>query len=122
MSRRHARGSGRFLALTVVSCLWLAQALAGSREVDVDRVTGFGGTLLVPGTYTLVWKDGGDRALLEVTIRSGKKVLASAPGRRVQLDRPAADDAIVYRTDGNGTRRISRILFAARKEAIEVGG
>jgi hypothetical protein len=100
----------------------LTQALAGSREVDLDRVTGFGGTLLVPGAYTLVWKDGGDGADLEVTIRSGKKVLASAPGRRVQLDRPAADDAIVYRMDGNGTRSISRILFASRKEAIEVGG
>ena len=120
MSSRHGRALAGILAFVVLSGFCWTQALAGSREVKLDRVTSFGGALVPPGAYTLVWKDNGDRTSVEVTIRSGKNALASVPGKRIQLARPATDDGIVYETDGNGTRSIARILFAARQEAIEV--
>lgn len=120
MSSRYGRALNGILVFVLLSGFAWTQALAGSRAVKLDRVTAFGGALVPPGTYTLVWKDNGDRASVEVTIRSGKKALASVPGRRIQLERPAVDDGIVYETDGNGTRSIARILFAAEQEAIEV--
>src|SRR5262245_47242967 len=55
MSIRHDGTLGRFLVLGVLCALSHPQVVAGTRQLNLERVTHFGGTLLPPGPYTLAW-------------------------------------------------------------------
>jgi hypothetical protein len=114
------RTTQRFLgavALAAAGLVATSPALAGSREVRLSHDVTLQGTVIPAGTYTLKWKDDGSDAV-ELTVRSGRNVVARATGARVALPVPARYDAVVLERAENGARELSRIVTAGRRDAI----
>src|SRR5262245_9635047 len=107
------------LLLGVVAVAGATAARGGdSREVNLRDEAVLQGKTIPSGTYTLGFQESGER--VDVTLRSGKKTLATAAARRVSLERASEFDGIAFRTGENGSREIVRILFAGKKEALEI--
>jgi len=106
-----------FLALGAVALLSVFPALAGHREVRLNQEVKLQGAVIPAGIYTLRWKDDGTAAV-EVSVLSGRNVVARATGAKVSLDRASHYDAVVFQLDGSGGRELSRIVTAGRKDAI----
>ena len=102
------------LAATLLSA---APALAAHREVRLSHDVKLQGNVIPAGIYTLQWKDEGAPGI-EVTVRSGRNVVARATGTKVVLDKTAPQDAVVFQLDGQGGRELSRIVSAGRRDAI----
>ena len=103
--------------LLAAALLSAAPALAAHREVRLSHDVKLQGSVIPAGEYTLQWKDEGAPAI-EVTVLSGRNVVARATGTKVVLDKAALQDAVVYQIDGQGGRELSRILSGGRREAI----
>jgi hypothetical protein len=78
------------------------------------------GTEVSPGTYEVSWESHSPVATL--TIRKGKKVVATTDGQWVERDVTYDKNAVVYETAGSGLRRIIELRFAHRHQALVVGG
>jgi hypothetical protein len=107
----------RIAALLAAALLSVPSALAAHREVRLGHDVKFQGHVIPAGIYSLQWKDDGSDGV-EVTVLSGKNVVARATGTKVPLDQASHYDAVVFQLDGNGARELSRILTAGRKDAI----
>jgi hypothetical protein len=51
----------------------------------------------------------------------GKKVVATAPARVVDLNQPTRSDSTVVKSNGNGSRALQQIRFAGKKFVLELG-
>jgi hypothetical protein len=76
------------------------------------------GTEVTPGTYQVSWESRSTVATL--TIRKGKKVVATTDGKWVERDVTYDKNAVVYDTAGSGLRRIIELRFAHRHQALVV--
>lgn len=115
MSRTAKRFVGA--AIAAAGLLAVSPAIAGSREVRLSQDVKLQGTVIPAGTYTLRWKDDGADAV-ELTVRSGRNVVARATGTRVGLPAASRYDALVLQLGDGGQRELSRIVTAGRKDAI----
>jgi hypothetical protein len=110
------------LAKTVV--LGLAVLLASSAfasnkgSLQVLEAFEVSGQSLAPGDYQLRWDGTGSN--VEVSFMQGKKEIAKAWAKVVELDKaPAYDSAIVDHDGGKAT--VSQIRFAGKKYALAIG-
>src|SRR5512145_1059568 len=107
-------------AATLIAAALLSTALpalAANREVTLRQEVKLQGNVIPAGVYTLRWKDDGGSGV-EVTVLSGRNVVARATGSKVELDKASPHDAVVFHLDENGARELSRILSAGRRDAI----
>jgi len=107
----------RVATLLAAALLSAVPALAAHREVRLNHDVKLQGNVIPAGIYTLQWTDEGAPGF-EVTVRSGRNVVARATGTKVVLDRAASQDAVVFQLDGQGGRELSRIVSAGRRDAI----
>jgi hypothetical protein len=117
MIRTKQRFLGTLVALGAVALVSAFPALAGNREVRLRQEVKLQGSVIPAGIYTLRWRDDG-ADVVELTVLSGKNVVARATGTRVSLDQAAYHDAVVFQLGADGERELSRILTAGRKDAI----
>jgi hypothetical protein len=87
---------------------------------DFPYAGALAGTEVAPGTYTVSWESHSTVATL--TIRKGKKVVATTDGQWVERDVTYDKNAVVYESAGGGLRRIIELRFAHRRQALVVGG
>jgi hypothetical protein len=88
-------------------------ALAVSSPVNV------GGKQIAAGEYSIQWEGSGPN--VEASIMKGKKVVASAPARIVELNQSAPSDSAVLKTNENGSRELAQARFSGKKFALEFG-
>jgi hypothetical protein len=89
-----------------------------SGKMSVPDAVQVGSTRLAPGDYNVKWTGTGDN--LEITILKGKNVKATAEGKLVELEAPAASNAIVTKSTGSAVRALDQIQFNDRKEALQL--
>ena len=77
------------------------------------------GTKLKAGDYKLEWDGTGPN--VEVSIMQGKKVLAKAPAKVVDLSSPSANNAAVVKKNDDGSASLAGARFAGKKFALELG-
>src|ERR1035437_7951701 len=110
------------LAKTVV--LGLAVLLASSAfasnkgSLQVREAVEVNGQQLAPDDYQLRWD--GTGANVEVSFMQGKKEVAKASSKVVELDRASAYDAAVV-DHASGKAAVSEVRFAGRKYALAIG-
>jgi hypothetical protein len=111
--------TSRFAGSVLVAATFLSTlpALAGNREIRLRQEVKLQGNVIPAGIYTLRWKDDGAEAI-ELTVLSGRNVVARATGTRLPLPQASLHDAVVFQLGSDGERELSRILTAGRKDAI----
>lgn len=89
----------------------------GSLQI-VDPVQ-LNGKELAPGNYIVTWQ--GEGPNVDLRISRGKKEVATAEAKLVQLDKKADQDAAEVNTS-SGTRELTAMRFAGSKVELEVVG
>ena len=119
------------LALAILSLANVAAFADGSRHVQLNNPASLSGTQLDAGKYKVSWETrspevaGPSKASLEanhpdvtVTFSKGNKVLVTAHGRLVDRAGDYNRDAVVYRTNPDGSLTITEIRFRNLKQVI----
>ncbi|MGH9642150.1 MAG: hypothetical protein ACRD3Q_06955 [Terriglobales bacterium] len=111
------------LAKTVV--LGLAVLLAtgafastNKRSLHLDQAVQINGQQIAAGDYSVRWEGAGPS--VEVSVMRGKKEVAKASAKLVELDRAPSYDQVVL-SNTNGTRAVSQLRFGGKKTALEIG-
>jgi hypothetical protein len=111
------------LAKTMVLglALLLATGAFASNKTSLhfDETVDVNGQQLPAGNYQVRWTGTGSN--LELSFMQGKKELAKASAKMVDLDNPSSSDAAVI-DHANGKAAISQIRFAGKKSAISLSG
>src|SRR2546427_13206828 len=81
-----------------------------------DSVVTPNGTEIPAGVYEVTYKSHSPTAT--VTFTQSKRVVATVDGKWVDRDAEYKNNAIVYRTNPEGTRTLLEIRFAGRKQAL----
>lgn len=76
------------------------------------------GTQLKAGEYNVQWEGTGPD--VEVSILQGKKVLAKATAKIVELKARAQNDSAVVNNNTDGTSSLSEVHFAGKTTALEL--
>jgi len=108
---------GLLLGLALLLATSAFAANKGSLQVS-DEVT-VSGKQLARGEYTVKWEGNGPN--VELNILQGKKVVATAPARLIDLSRSADGDSAVVRKNDDGSRTLAEIRFAGKKYALALG-
>jgi hypothetical protein len=90
---------------------------ANKGSFQLQHPASVAGKQLASGTYTVRWDGSGDQ--VEVKIYQGKNVVASAPARMVNIQRPGPSDSTVMNTGSDGTYSISQIRFGGKNYALD---
>ncbi len=106
------------IALVVLALAATSSFAAGPRTLALDDDVHLNGTEIRSGTYKLRLLEEGNRVTVEV--RKGKRIVASAPARFEQRERPAAYDGVVYRENGDGEPAIAEIWFAGENKVVVI--
>ncbi|HXB54538.1 MAG TPA: hypothetical protein VN461_07120 [Vicinamibacteria bacterium] len=115
MTKKHVAG----LVPAVTLCLATLAVGASSRQsvtVELPEATALNGTQLSAGTYTISWM--GEGPEVAVTVKKSGKVVAETRGKLVDIGRKAEEDAVVVRTDGGGSKTLTKVQFGGRKSAL----
>jgi len=110
------------VAKTVV--LGLAVLLASSAfasnkgSLQVGEPFEVSGQQLAPGEYQLRWDGTGSN--VEVSFMQGKKEVAKASAKVVELEKASAYDSAVV-DNSNGKATVSELRFAGKKYALAIG-
>jgi hypothetical protein len=111
------------LAKTVVLglALLLATGAFASNKTSVhfDEAVDVNGQQLPAGNYNVHWTGSGSN--LELSFLQGKKEVAKASAKMIDLDNRSAEDAAVIDHTG-GKAAVSQIRFAGKKSAISLTG
>ena len=109
------------VAVALVCSLAAVALAAPSREIVVREGTSLGGTEVPKGAYQLTGKENGTPGEVDVMIKKGATILASAKGRIETRDEAAKEDGVAYRSD-NGGKQIAEIRTAGKKDVIVISG
>jgi hypothetical protein len=77
------------------------------------------GQQLAAGQYNVSWEGSGSN--VQVNILQGKKVVAKASGRVVDLSQSPNYDSAVVKKNADGTRSLTEIRFSGKKQALAIG-
>ena len=76
------------------------------------------GQQLAAGDYQVIWAGSGDN--VQLSIMQGKKEVAKATAKLVQLDgKPNYDTSVIDHSSGKAA--LSEIRFAGKKDALQIG-
>ncbi len=110
------------LAKTVVlglAVLLVSSAFASNKgSLQVREPFEINGQQLAAGEYQLRWEGTGSN--VEVSVMQGKKEVAKASAKVIELEKSSSfDSAVVDHTNGKAT--ISQVRFAGKKYALALG-
>ena len=105
------------LALLLATSAFAGDAHKGSVQFFND--VQLNGKQLPAGEYQVKWEGTGNN--VELSILRNNKVLATAPAQLVDLSQKPSSNAALINNNTDGTRSISQIRFAGKKQALEVG-
>jgi len=106
----------RCLTLTLFALTLSISAFAATKSVLLSSDTTLNGQKLKAGEYKVDYQVNGQNA--EVKFMKDKKVVASATGQVVTLDKPANDSTIQRSSNPDGTSSITEIQFEKEKSAV----
>ena len=111
------------LAKTVVlgvAVLLASSAFASNRgSLQIREACEVNGQQLAPGDYQVRWE--GTGANVEVSFMKGKKEVAKAAGKIVNLDQASQYDSSVL-DHASGKTTVSEVRFAGKKYALALSG
>jgi hypothetical protein len=107
------------LGLGLVLLLASAAFAAGKGNLQLSHPVTANGVQLQAGDYTVAWEGTGPD--VEVSFMQGKKVVAKAPARIVDMDKPANRSAALVDTKDDGTSSLQGIRFEGKKYTLELG-
>jgi hypothetical protein len=103
-----------------LALLLASSAFAASKaNLVLNNPTNLNGTKLKPGEYKLQWDGTGPE--VQVSFLQGKKVVAKAPAKVVDLSAPSQNDAAVVTKNDDGTTNLSSVRFQGKKFALDLG-
>lgn len=115
-TNRYFRHFTRVLAIFLVASL---PAFAkNSRSLKLLHSATLNGTEIAAGDYQVSWESHSPD--VTVTLK-GRHVIATAQGQWVERDAKYEEDAVVYETNGDGSRTLLEIRFAGMKQALVFG-
>lgn len=108
-------------SLVVGLALLLATAAfaANRGSLAVQEPVSVAGQQLPAGEYHVQWEGTGPN--VQLNILNGKKVVATAPARLVDLSQSPSSDAAIVRTNNDGSKSLSEIRFSGKKYALALG-
>jgi hypothetical protein len=77
------------------------------------------GKQLAAGRYFVKWR--GKGRSVELNILQGKTIIATVPARLVDLNQTSANNAVVTKSNADGSRSLSELRFAGEKRALAIG-
>jgi hypothetical protein len=99
--------------------LLAASAFAGTKgDLQLSNAVNVNGTTLQAGEYKVQWEGNGPN--VELSFIQGKKVVAKASAHIVELQSPAANNAAIVRSNGEGTGSLSGVRFQGKKQALDL--
>ncbi len=105
------------LALLLATSAFAGDTHKGSVQFFND--VQLNGRQLPAGEYQVKWEGTGSN--VELSILRNNKVLATAPAQLVDLAQKPSANAALINNNADGTRSISEIRFAGKKQALAVG-
>lgn len=108
---------GTILGLALLLATGAVAANKGSLNVQ-EPIT-VSGQQLAAGQYNVSWEGSGSN--VQVNILQGKKVVAKASGRVVDLSQSPNYDSAVVKKNADGTRSLTEIRFSGKKQALAIG-
>lgn len=103
----------------VIAGLITASAFAATKgSLVVHTAVTVGGTRLPEGEYSLQWD--GDGPEVTLTIKKDNRIKATVPAKLVPVNEAFSQDAIVVRTDGDGTRKLIEFRPSGKKFRLEI--
>lgn len=113
-------GYSRKSFMVAIVMLLASSAFAQSkRSVELSRPVMLNGTELKPGGYNIRWSGTGPD--VEVSLRRGRKVLATMPARLSTMEKASAYDAVVTRQNGTDVNTLAGFRFRGKTMAIDLG-
>jgi hypothetical protein len=113
-------GYSRKSFMVAIVMLLASSAFAQSkRSVELSRPVMLNGTELKPGGYNIRWSGTGPD--VEVSLRRGRKVLATMPARLSTMENASAYDAVVTRQNGTDVNTLAGFRFRGKTMAIDLG-
>ena len=110
----------RALGALVLFTTLASPVLAGSgRDITFHSETTLDGTTVPPGKYHLAWKPAAE-GTFDVTLSQRGKVVAWATGIADRSARPNVNDALAFRVQADGTRVLSEIRFAGKRDVVVI--
>ena len=106
-------------SVCLVSSLTLSTgALGAASRLTIAADSMIGSTSLQAGTYSVEVSPTQD----SVTLRRGKKVIATAPCSVTALATDVPADLATYTKAADGTLHVARILLASAKQEVRING
>ncbi|MGA9767497.1 MAG: hypothetical protein WBV94_00540 [Blastocatellia bacterium] len=87
-----------------------------TRTLVISRQTKLGGQPVSEGKYTMAFDEKKDG---ELTLSRGSKEILKANYKAVELDKPAAENAVVFASAGDGAMKVRRVEFKGSKMALQ---
>jgi hypothetical protein len=111
-----------FSLLSAIALLLPTFALAneqGKTKMQLTEQVDIGSTRLKPGNYVVEWNGNGPS--LSVQILKDDKTVATAPGKMIELNKPAPYNAVILKPTANGqAKTIDEIDIAHRNQAVQI--
>jgi hypothetical protein len=113
--------ASKISAMLAMALLFAISAFAAANKtsIQVTKDVVVAGKTLSPGTYTVTWEGQGQN--VDLSIAKGKEVVAKTPAHLSDLPRPAANNAVVTKSNTDGTSSLSQIQVSGKKFALELG-
>jgi hypothetical protein len=107
-------------SLVMGAALLLASsAFAGAKaSLQLDNPVSLNGTTLKPGDYKVQWDGNGPD--VQISFVQGKKVVAQASAKLIDLPAPAVSSAAVTVKNDSGPNTLAGIRFEGRKYALDL--
>ena len=115
----NSNGVSKFLARALALFLFVSLPAFANNSYTfhtADSVVAPNGTEIPAGVYAVTYESHSPTAT--VTFKQGKSVVATVDGKWVDRDVKYESNAIVYRTNPEGTRTLLEIRFAGKKQAL----
>ena len=107
------------LLLSLTAPAWAEQAIfTGSREVRLSDGAVFDGKPIAAGVYNLQWGTNGDLDRVQVQLSQGRRVVATATARLIELPVVSPYDSVLLSRIRTGDRELAEIRFAGKTSAI----
>lgn len=106
-------------AVLLMACLLTISAFAAEKTIHLRNTTEIAGQTLAAGEYTMKYELQGTTT--KVHFLQDKKKVASVSGHVVEMSMPPKDDAVVLKSNGDGTLKLLELQFAGKKSAIKFG-
>lgn len=104
------------LGLAVLLATGAFASNKGSFHVDESIV--LNGQQIPAGDYTVRWEGAGPD--VQLSVMQGKREIAKASAKVVDLDNPANGNSVVLNNSGSGAPSVSQLRFSGKKTALAI--